>query len=71
MKLKIGIEGMSCMHCVKHVNECLNEIEGIGGVQVNLEEKSAIVEMEKKIDEVTIKNALDDYGYQAVSFKEI
>lgn len=71
MKMKIEINGMSCMHCVKHVNECLSELEGVTSVEVNLEGKNAIIECNKEIGENIIKSALDEYGYEAVNFKKI
>ncbi|GAA0125076.1 heavy metal-associated domain-containing protein [Clostridium sp. CTA-19] len=71
MKMKIKINGMSCMHCVKHVNECLSGLEGVTSVEVNLEGKSAIIECNKEIGENIIKSALDEYGYEAVNFERI
>jgi cation transport ATPase len=44
MKTKIGIDGMSCMHCAKNVKDKLNGIDGISSTVVNLEEKNAIIE---------------------------
>ena len=43
MLKKIFIEGMSCNHCVNHVKEALAELKDSGKIQVNLEEKYAIV----------------------------
>lgn len=71
MKTKITVNGMSCMHCVNHVKECLSELENIKSVEVDLDSKTAIVESEAKLDEDKVKAALDDYGYEAVAFEEI
>lgn len=71
MKIKIEINGMSCNHCVKHVEECLSELDGVKKVEVSLENKSAIIESDTPISEDTIKTALDDYGYEAISFENI
>ena len=41
MKKKILIEGMSCEHCVAHVKDALEGIDGVASVLVNLEGKYA------------------------------
>ena len=39
---RIGIEGMSCGHCVNHVKEALTEdIQGVKVIDVSLENKYA------------------------------
>ncbi|GAA0120825.1 copper ion binding protein [Clostridium faecium] len=71
MKTKITVNGMSCMHCVNHVKECLSELENVKSVEVNLDSKTAIVESSDNLNEEKVKAALDDYGYEAVAFEEI
>ncbi|MBS5825403.1 MAG: heavy-metal-associated domain-containing protein [Clostridium argentinense] len=71
MKTKITVNGMSCMHCVNHVKECLSELENVKSVEVNLDSKTAIVESSDNLNEEKVKDALDDYGYEAVAFEEI
>jgi copper chaperone len=41
MTKKIFIEGMSCAHCAKHVEEALKEVHGIKSAKVNLKGKFA------------------------------
>lgn len=60
---KVMIEGMSCGHCVKRVKNALNEISGVTNVEVDLENKMAVVESNTEIDESTIRAAVDDAGY--------
>lgn len=64
MKKKIMIDGMSCMNCVKHVKEALEEL---GKVEVNLEGKYALVETEES-DEQLIE-AIDEAGYDVVNIE--
>ena len=66
MKKKIFIEGMSCGHCVMHVEEVLNEIGGVKSVKVDLKEKSAVIELEHDVDDKKINTAIDDAGYEVV-----
>lgn len=58
MLKKIFIEGMSCNHCVSHVKEALAELKDSGKIQVNLEEKYAIVETSSSNEEVDRKSVV-------------
>jgi copper ion binding protein len=69
MKKKILIEGMSCGHCVKHVKDALSELNGVTGVDVNLEEKYAVLEANVDVKDEQIKFAVDDAGYDVVGIE--
>lgn len=71
MKKKISIEGMSCGHCVKHVNDALNEINGVTNVNVSLNDKSASIDATNDVKDEDIKFAIEDAGYEVVSIEEI
>lgn len=71
MKKKINIEGMMCGHCVMHVEKALTKIDGVKGVQVNLEDKNAVVEMTSDIDDNIFRDAVADAGYEVVSIENI
>ena len=71
MKKEILIEGMSCGHCVKHVENALKEIEGIEDVSVNLEAKKATIESNSNIEDDKIKEVIDDAGYDVIEIKSI
>jgi Cu+-exporting ATPase len=66
MKTKIGIDGMSCMHCAKNVTDKLNGIEGISSTVVNLEEKNAVVESDNPVDETLVSQIITDAGYKVI-----
>ena len=61
MLKKIIIKGMSCSHCVNHVREALSELKDSQKVEVNLEQKYAIVETSSNDEE--IKEKIEDQGY--------
>lgn len=65
MKKKISIEGMSCGHCVKHVKEALSDL-GIISVEVSLEKKEAIAEVENEVSDEKIKVAVEEAGYDVM-----
>ena len=56
------VEGMSCMHCVKHVTNALLEVNGVKDAKVSLSEKSALVNAEG-VDFATLKAAVAEAGY--------
>ena len=55
------IEGMMCKNCVKHVKEALESL-GVE-VEVSLEEKKAYLK-NTSLDDETIKDAIEDAGYE-------
>ena len=69
MKKKIMIEGMSCGHCVKHVQEALEGLSGVNSVEVNLAEKYAVVET--TVEESQLQEAIDDAGYDVISIENL
>ena len=63
-KTIIKVEGMSCSHCVNAVTKAVSSLEGVSQVQVNLEEKTAVVEYDpSKIALDVIKAAIEEEGY--------
>lgn len=66
MTKKVYIEGMSCGHCVKHVEEALKELAGVKSVNVSLEGKVADLELSQDVSDEQIKVAIDDAGYEVV-----
>ncbi len=71
MKKLVLIEGMSCGHCVRHVEEALKELAGIVGVVVDLKGKNAVVEMSQDVSDGQIKEAIEEAGYDVVEIKGI
>lgn len=69
MKTKIGIDGMSCMHCAKSVTDKLNGVEGISSTVVNLEEKNAVVESKNPVDEALVSQIIADAGYKVIEIE--
>ena len=63
MQKKIYVEGMSCGHCSAHVEKALNSIEGVEA-KVDLEAKTAFVQVKEGIADETLKKAVEDAGYE-------
>lgn len=66
MKTELRIEGMMCEHCKKHVEDALNEVEGVTAVTVDLEGKKAEVTAETDISIDTFEQVIADAGYTLV-----
>lgn len=65
----IKIEGMSCMHCSKKVEEALKSLKGVKQVEVDLEKKEAIAIMKQEIDAETLKNVIGELGYEVMAIE--
>ena len=68
MKKNIIIEGMSCNHCIMAVKNALSELEGISKIEVDLENKRAIIEGENLEDEM-LKEAIEEAGYDVLEIE--
>ncbi len=64
MTKTLKIEGMMCKHCVMHVEEALKKVDGVKNVTVSLENKNAVVELEKDVDESVFKEVIKKAGYE-------
>lgn len=61
MKKEIKIGGMHCSHCVRHVEEALEELGA--AVTVNLDKENAVLEGDNITNDAII-DALEDFGYE-------
>ena len=57
------IKGMSCSHCAARVEKALNKIDGVEAI-VDLESRTARINLTKEVTDDVIKNAVDDVGYE-------
>lgn len=63
MSKKILVEGMSCGHCSARVEKALNAIEGVSA-KVDLEQKTAFVDLSADVSDETLTKAVTDAGYE-------
>jgi len=66
MKKLLKIEGMSCGHCVMHVQAALEEVPGVKSAKVDLLERQAIVEGDN-LDDQALRAAIADAGYRVTA----
>ena len=62
----IFIEGMSCGHCSKRVEEALKSVDGVKSVSVSLEDKKAEIVLKKDISNEILKSTIEDIGFEVV-----
>ncbi len=71
MKKEIIIEGMSCGHCVKRVENTLKELGEIQDVIVSLEDRKAVITLKETIDDNKLKEVIEDAGYDITEIKNL
>ncbi len=65
MKMVLLVEGMSCGHCKKAVEDAVGKLDGVEKVSVDLESKKVEIEG-SDLDEKEIKEIIEDAGYDVV-----
>jgi Cu+-exporting ATPase len=65
----VKIEGMTCAHCQKRVEDALNSLPGIKAV-IDLAQGQARLEIAGEWDESAVRKAVSDAGYEVVSIGE-
>lgn len=64
VKKVINVDGMSCSHCAKKVENSLKEIDGVLKVSVNLDKKEVIITSKFEIDTNLLCKKIEDLGYK-------
>ena len=66
MTKTMTVEGMSCGHCSSRVEQALNAIDGVTAT-VNLEAKTATLQLASEVPDDTLRKAVEDAGYEVGS----
>lgn len=64
-ELNYTVKGMTCNHCKLSVTEEVEQVEGVTGIEVELETGRLTVRGEGVSDEA-VKAAVDEAGYEVV-----
>ena len=60
----LNVQGMSCGHCVKAVEGCVGELQGINEVKVDLGAAQVTVTFDaSQVTVEAIKEAIEEQGY--------
>ncbi len=65
---RVLIEGMTCEHCKNRVENALNSLEG-ASAKVNLKKKTAVVSVEKEVEDMQIQKAVEQAGYKVIQIQ--
>ena len=58
------VKGMTCGHCVGAVSTELAKIPGVSDVAVDLEHGKVTVTSDAPVDEVAVREAVDEAGFE-------
>lgn len=58
------VSGMSCEHCVAAVRAELGKVEGVTGVEVDLDSGRVTVTSDRPLDRAAVAAAVDEAGYE-------
>ena len=65
MRKKLLVDGMSCMNCVRHLKDALEEdINGVKFIDISLDNKYAIIETGESVTDDMLKDVIVDLGYE-------
>jgi copper ion binding protein len=65
VKTILGVEGMSCQHCVGAVTDALSSLPGVEKVKVDLAKGEAKVKHGVEVSIETLKEAIAKAGFTA------
>ena len=66
-EVKLYIEGMHCTGCSTRLEKVLNNVDGVEGAKVSLEEKKADIKYdETQVSEKELIEAVEDAGFKAI-----
>lgn len=64
MEKTINVQGMTCGHCKKAVEDALSKLDGVSKAEVNLDAGQVDVTFdESKVTIEAMKKAIEDQGY--------
>lgn len=65
MKELLNVQGMSCGHCAKKVEESVGQLEGVNEVNVKLADAQVEVSFNKsEVSLENIKQVIEERGYE-------
>lgn len=69
MKKTMIVDGMMCQNCVRHVKNALEGVDGVISVNVDLDSKSAKIEMSQEITDEVLFNVVKEEGYTPLEIR--
>lgn len=66
----IHVEGMMCEHCVKRVKTALEKVDGVKEADVSLDAGTVKVTLIKPVEDILLKQAIENAGYTMTDKEE-
>lgn len=68
-KTVVGVEGLSCGHCEKHLCDAVAEKCQVKKVTASRERKECEIISENELDETKVREAVESCGFKFLSIK--
>ncbi len=68
-KTVVGVEGMACGHCEKHLCDAVREKFSVKNVTASHEKKECEIISENEPDETKVREAVESCGFKFLSMK--
>ena len=69
MEKTVLIDGMMCNNCTSRVEKVLSALDEVENVKVSLEDKKAVIRLNKEIENSKIKEIIEDIGFTVKEVK--
>lgn len=67
-QITLQVQGMSCGHCVRSIENNVGEIKGVKSITVKLDDGKVEAEFDpSKVTVNDLKNEIEELGYEVVS----
>lgn len=63
--IDLGVGGMTCDDCVRHVTDALESVPGVERAEVSLASRSAVVQAQADVPSAALASAVRERGYNA------
>ena len=70
VKTIVGVEGMMCHNCERHVNKAVEANFDVKNVTSDFEAKQTVIESEAALDPEKLKAVIGEEGYEVTSVQE-
>lgn len=64
VEMVLPVNGMTCAHCQKRVQNALEAVDGVSHVEVSLEKKEALIQADKPVSAQVLEEAVRKAGYE-------
>ncbi len=70
MKKEIKISDIKCEKCVATIKNALEKIEDIKKIEISLDNKTALIESLKEIDDKVLKDTIENMGFNVLEINK-